>query len=96
MFRNGAECQTGVIVFQDVVQLPEVQLHKKYFNEASYLPGTSYIMVHAAEVLHQVEGAKDGSEGTHGLGVSCLQWRSRNTSMSTQHGRSSRTLIFSQ
>jgi hypothetical protein len=38
MFRNGAECMSGVLVFQDVVQLTEVQSRKKYFNEPSCLP----------------------------------------------------------
>jgi hypothetical protein len=31
---------------------------KKYFNESSHLPGNSPITEHAAEVLHQVEGAE--------------------------------------
>ena len=39
--------------------LSEVQSRKKYFNELSHLPGgNTYITAHAAEVLHQVEGAK--------------------------------------
>jgi hypothetical protein len=29
MFRNGAECMSGILVFQDVVQLSEVQSRKK-------------------------------------------------------------------
>jgi len=29
MFRNGAECMSGILVFQDVVQLSEVQSCKK-------------------------------------------------------------------
>jgi hypothetical protein len=29
MFRNGAECMSGILVFQDVVQLLEVQSCKK-------------------------------------------------------------------
>jgi len=59
LFRNGAECMSGVLVFQDVVQLTEVQARKKFFNEKSYLPGDStFVTAHAAEVLQQVEGAK--------------------------------------
>ena len=59
MFRNSVECLSGVLVHQDVVQLSEVQSRKKYFNELSHLPGgNTYITAHAAEVLHQVEGAK--------------------------------------
>jgi hypothetical protein len=54
MFRNGAECFSGVLVFQDAVQAPEVQSRKPFFNEASHLPGYSPITAHAAEVLRQV------------------------------------------
>jgi hypothetical protein len=49
---------SGVLVFQDVVQAPEIQSKKPYFNEASHLPGNPPINAHAAEVLRQVEGAK--------------------------------------
>ena len=58
MFRNSAECMSGVMVFQDIVQLSEVQSTKKYFNEPSSLPSKSCITAHAAEVLRQVEGAQ--------------------------------------
>jgi hypothetical protein len=58
MFRNGADCMSGVLVFQDVVQAPESQSKKKYFNESSHLPGNPPITAHAAEVLRQVEGAQ--------------------------------------
>jgi hypothetical protein len=58
MFRNGAECLSGIIVHQDVVQMSEVQSRKKYFNDKSSLPGDVFISAHAAEVLRQVEGAK--------------------------------------
>ncbi len=58
MFRNSVECLSGVIVFQDVVQLSEVQSKKKYFNNESSLPNNSCITAHAAEVLRQVEGAQ--------------------------------------
>lgn len=53
----------GVLVFQNVVQAPEIQSKKNYFNEASHLPGNPLITAHAAEVLHQVEGAKISSGG---------------------------------
>ena len=49
---------SGVLVFQDVVQLSEVQLRKKFCNEESHLPGGAIVTAHAAEALHQVEGAK--------------------------------------
>jgi len=58
MFCNGADCMSGVLVFQDVVQVPEIQSKKPFFNEASHLPGNPPITAHAAEVLHQVDGAK--------------------------------------
>jgi hypothetical protein len=58
MFRNGAECLSGIIVYQDVVQMSEVQSREKYFNDKSSLPGDVFISAHAAEVLRQVEGAK--------------------------------------
>jgi hypothetical protein len=57
MFWNGADCMSGVLVFQDVVQSPEVQSRKSYFNEQSHLPGFPPITAHAAEVLRQVDGA---------------------------------------
>ena len=62
MFRNGAKCISGVLVFQDVVQLTEVQARKKFFNEKSYLPGDStFVTAHAAEVLRQVHGRSEGT-----------------------------------
>jgi hypothetical protein len=58
MFRNGAECLNGIIVYQDVMQVSDVQSRKIYFNDKSSLPGDVFISAHAAEVLRQVEGAK--------------------------------------
>jgi hypothetical protein len=57
MFHNGADCMSGVLVFQDVVQAPEIQSKKK-FNESSHLPGNPPITMHEAEVLCQVEDAE--------------------------------------
>ena len=57
MFRNAVECVSGCLVFQDVVQLPEVQSRKKYFGEMSHLPGAYEIKATTAEVLRQVEGS---------------------------------------
>ncbi len=54
---------SGALVFQDVVQVPEIQSKKPYFNEASHLPGNPPITAHAAEVLCQVEGAKNPPGG---------------------------------
>ncbi len=58
MFQNGADCMSGVLVFQDVVQAPEVQSQKHFFNEASHPSGNPPITAHTAVVLCQVEGAK--------------------------------------
>ena len=57
MFKNGAECITGIIAFQDIVMGAEVQQRKKYFGENSVVPGQQTIPSHTAEVLRQVEGA---------------------------------------
>ena len=57
MFKNGAECITGIIAFQDVVMGAEVQQRKKYFGDNSVVPGQQTIPSHTAEVLRQVEGA---------------------------------------
>jgi len=58
MLRNGVECTTGCIVFQDVVMNPEFQYTKKYQDETSSMPDKSSIKTHTAEVLRQVEGAE--------------------------------------
>jgi hypothetical protein len=58
MFKNGAECKTGIILFQDVVAAPDCQMRKKFYDEDSSLPGTPPVPQHTAEVLRQVEGAK--------------------------------------
>lgn len=34
---NGADCMSGVLVFHDVVQVPEIQCQKPSLNEASHL-----------------------------------------------------------
>ena len=59
MFRNGAECMVGSLVYQDVVQLPEQQHRKKYHGEKSSLPGKDQLIgAPTAEVLRQVDGAE--------------------------------------
>ena len=63
MLRNGVECICGMLVFQDVVQLPEHQAAKKFHGEDSAMPHPENsgrkktIGSHTAEVLRQVEGA---------------------------------------
>jgi hypothetical protein len=54
MFRNGVECMSGILVFQDVFQDAEVMKQKEYFGENSFMPN---IPAHAAEVLRQIKGA---------------------------------------
>jgi hypothetical protein len=64
--KNGVECLSGVLAFQDVVQAPEVQKQKGFFYndietlrpERSSLPTSPEIQAHTAEVLRQVEGAE--------------------------------------
>ena len=58
MFKNGVECITGVLVFQDIVQMKEQQVRKPYFDMDTHLPDQSKIGAHTAEVLRQVEGAQ--------------------------------------
>ena len=63
MFRNCDKCHSGCIVYQDVMQSPEIENQKKFHDETSFMPDRSPITVHTAEVLKQVEGAhviKDG------------------------------------
>ncbi len=99
MFHNGADCMSGVLVFQDVVQTPEIQSHKDFFNEASHLPGNPPITAHAAEVLHQLKGQTSpleaGLVGMHGSEVSCQLLKSRCISISSQHGLLNRKQFFS-
>ena len=51
MFKNAAECDYGLIDYDDVVQNPEQQLRKKYSNEKSLFPDGSNILANASEVL---------------------------------------------
>jgi hypothetical protein len=58
MFRNGVECISGILVFQDVVMNPDMQNRKDYHGLPSSLPGgKTEISAHTAEVLRQVEGS---------------------------------------
>ena len=54
MLRNSVECISGIMAFQDVVQLPEIQSKKKYFGQLSSLPRKEEIKSTTAEVLRQV------------------------------------------
>jgi hypothetical protein len=57
MFCNGVECISGILVFQDVVQNPELQSRKDFHGQKLSLPGQLPITAHTAEVLRQVDGA---------------------------------------
>ena len=57
MFQNGAECISGCLVFQDVVQLPEKQYLKDYHGLLLSMPKLEDIGMHTSQVLQQVEGA---------------------------------------
>jgi hypothetical protein len=58
MFRNGVECITGMIVFQDIVQGAESQHRKEFHGDNSSMPNGCKISAHTAEVMRQVKGAK--------------------------------------
>jgi len=91
MLRNGVECSSGVLVFQDVVVAPEHQDKKKHCFEdlqsknrlMSCLPTDQPIAVHAAEASRQVEGAGVppggwcGGDAWFGSAMSCVELKSR-------------------
>ena len=51
MFRNSAECMTGILHFVDPVMVAELQARKDYGSEQSQMPDKNDIPVHTAEVL---------------------------------------------
>ena len=76
MFRNGADCMSGVLVFQDVVQAPESQSKKNtsmnllIYQEIHQSPRTQlryFVKLKGLKSLKVV-----GLAETHGLEVSCL------------------------
>jgi hypothetical protein len=58
MFCNEVECISGILVFQDVVQNPELQSRKDFHGEQLSLPGNLPITAHTAKVLRRVDGAE--------------------------------------
>jgi hypothetical protein len=58
MFCNGVECIFGILVFQDVVQEPELQSQKDFHGEKASLPGNPPITTHTAKVLAKVDCAE--------------------------------------
>jgi hypothetical protein len=89
MFRNGLECMSGILVFQDVVQAAEVMNQKEYFGEKSSMPNSMEIPAHAAEVLRQikgenvVEGGWVGGDAWFGSMVTALEAKKRRNIDST-------------
>jgi hypothetical protein len=93
MFRNGVECFTGCLVYQDVVQNVEEQQRKPFFFvdcdttkqqlERTSLPGRVVIQAHTAEVLRQaigagvVAGGWVGGDAWFGSVMSCVELMTR-------------------
>jgi hypothetical protein len=85
--RNGVECFTGCLVYQDVVQTPEQQSRKDYFYEdvdnqiprRSNLPLRNVMQAHVSEVMRQVRGADVvrggwvGGDAWFGSVMSCVE-----------------------
>jgi hypothetical protein len=57
MFKYGAECLTGIMAFQDVVQNTEVQKEKQFYGEKSHLPNSVAIGTSTADILWIIEGS---------------------------------------
>eukprot|EP00957_Ditylum_brightwellii_P078816 5993654-Ditylum_brightwellii.AAC.1 len=55
MFKNGVECISSILFFQDIVQGPEKQQKKKNFGVPSILGSDITIPFHTSEVLRHVE-----------------------------------------
>jgi hypothetical protein len=51
MFRNGAECICGILVFRDIVQDAGVIKAKEYFGETSSMLHVMEIPAHSADVI---------------------------------------------
>ena len=49
MLKNSSECKSCVILYDDVVQSPDIQIRKKHSRDSSKLPDSSKSLVHAAE-----------------------------------------------
>lgn len=62
MIKNGAECITGIMAFNDIVQGPVQQREKKYLSEETktktHMPNGEDMYCHIAECLRQAEGAQ--------------------------------------
>ena len=58
ILKNDSECDAGAMIHKDVVQNNEQRSRKKYSKDETSFPDESNILVHAAEVLRQVEGTR--------------------------------------
>ena len=63
MLKNSAEFKSGIIVCNDAVQNPEMQIRNKYSRDESKLPDGSKILMRVEEALRQVEGSRLNSIG---------------------------------
>ena len=87
MFWNGAECISGVLVYQDVVQLSEAQSWKKSLVRSHMSVEMQWSLpMQLKYCIRLKEPTCIEWEVTHGLVVISQQWRSNHTSMYTQHG----------
>ena len=57
MMRNGVECISGILVFQDIVQNPEKQCQKEFVGTRSHMPRSELITAYVAEVLRQAKNS---------------------------------------
>jgi Transposase IS4 len=86
-FRNGVECYSGCLVFQDVAQNAEEQHRKEFFYadvdnrvpRLSHLPLRNPMQQHTAEVMRQVKGANlvrggwVGGDAWFGSVMTCIE-----------------------
>ena len=79
MIRNGVECKTGILVFQDIVQNPEKQCQKEFVGTRSHMPRSELITASVAEVLRQAKnsnlekGGWVGGDAWFGQVMSCIE-----------------------
>jgi hypothetical protein len=57
VFRNGDECTSGILMFQEIVQDVEVTKAKEHFGEKSLMPNGMEIPAYAMEAFPQIKVA---------------------------------------
>ena len=89
--KNGVKCLSSMFVFQDIVQVAEVQQQKEFLFDdyeegipaMSSMPSNPEMAAHVAEVLRQVKGAGVpdgrwcGGDAWFGSVMSCVELRMR-------------------